>query len=47
MRIAVVATGGPLSPDAVDPVRAIAAEVDSAIDLDFHSGCFAAHGIFA
>jgi len=47
MRIAVVATGGPLSSDAIDPVRAIAAEVDPAIKIDFHPGCFEAHGHFA
>jgi muramoyltetrapeptide carboxypeptidase len=47
MRIGVVATGGPISRDLVEPVRAVAAEVDAAIRVDFHDQCFERHGHFA
>ncbi len=47
MRIGVVATGGPLSREAVAPVLEIAAEVDPAIAIDFHDQCFERHGHFA
>jgi muramoyltetrapeptide carboxypeptidase len=47
MLIGVVATGGTLSPEVVDPVRAIAAAVDPGLDIRFHPACFAAHGHFA
>lgn len=47
MRIGVVATGGPMSPDLVEPVRAVAAAVDPAIRIDFHDQCFERHGHFA
>jgi muramoyltetrapeptide carboxypeptidase len=47
MRIGVVATGGPMSRAAVDPVLALAARVDPAIRIDFHDQCFERHGHFA
>jgi muramoyltetrapeptide carboxypeptidase len=47
MRIGVVATGGPMSRDAVEPVRALAAGIDPAIRIDFHDQCFERHGHFA
>jgi muramoyltetrapeptide carboxypeptidase len=47
MRIAVVATAGPLNRDVVEPVRAIAAEVDSSIRVDFPDQCFESYGHFA
>jgi muramoyltetrapeptide carboxypeptidase len=45
VRIGIVATGGPLSRDAVAPVAAIA-QAEGA-DVRFHEQCFAAHGHFA
>jgi muramoyltetrapeptide carboxypeptidase len=47
MRIGVVATGGPMSRDAVEPVLALAARVDPAIRIDFDEHCFAQYGHFA
>lgn len=47
MRIGVVATGGPMRRDLVEPVRAVAAEVDPEIRIDFHDQCFERHGHFA
>jgi muramoyltetrapeptide carboxypeptidase len=47
MRIGVVATGGPLSRDLVEPLRAIAASVDPSIRIRFHDQCFESHGHFA
>lgn len=43
--IGIVATGGPLSREAVGPVTALAAEAGAT--LRFHEQCFAAHGHFA
>jgi muramoyltetrapeptide carboxypeptidase len=42
-----MATGGPMSRELVEPVRALAAEVDAAIRIDFHEQCFERHGHFA
>lgn len=47
MRIGVVATGGPLSRDLVEPLRAVAAGIDPAISISFHDQCFDSHGHFA
>jgi len=47
MRIGVVATGRRLSRDIVAPVTALAAEIDSGIELRFHEQCFASRGHFA
>ena len=47
MRIGVVATGGPISTDLVEPLRAVAASVDPAIRIRFHDQCFESFGHFA
>lgn len=45
VRIGIVATGGPLSREAVEPVAALA--VAEGASLRFHEQCFTVHGHFA